>query len=163
MGGGVGTLIGRRITAIELPQMVAALHSVVGLAAVLTSIASVMADPGHADTLHLVTAYLGVLIGRPKLCFDCLHLGSLVRYRWCDLHRIRRRFLQARRKDVFATSVSTGQAPHQQYTFGYKLGGFGCICDGRSCRSGCGSCISGGKYCSELHQRFHDHGCHWRS
>ncbi|THG94862.1 hypothetical protein EW026_g6687 [Hermanssonia centrifuga] len=63
MGGGVGTLIGRRITAIELPQMVAALHSVVGLAAVLTSIASVLADASHASTLHLVTAYLGVLIG----------------------------------------------------------------------------------------------------
>lgn len=64
MGGGVGTIIGRRITAIELPQMVAALHSVVGLAAVLTSIASIIADCGHADTLHLVTAYLGVLIGK---------------------------------------------------------------------------------------------------
>ncbi|KAI0721105.1 PNTB-domain-containing protein [Cerioporus squamosus] len=63
LGGTVGTLIGRRITAIELPQMVAALHSVVGLAAVMTSIASVLADLGHATTLHLVTAYLGVLIG----------------------------------------------------------------------------------------------------
>ena len=65
LGGLVGTIIGRRITAIELPQMVAALHSVVGLAAVLTSIASVLADVGHASTLHLVTAYLGVLIGMP--------------------------------------------------------------------------------------------------
>ena len=63
MGGGVGAVIGRRITAIELPQMVAALHSVVGLAAVMTSIASVLADIDHATTLHLVTAYLGVLIG----------------------------------------------------------------------------------------------------
>ncbi|KAH9952045.1 PNTB-domain-containing protein [Amylocystis lapponica] len=63
MGGTIGTVIGRRITAIELPQMVAALHSVVGLAAVLTSIASVLADVGHISTLHLVTAYLGVLIG----------------------------------------------------------------------------------------------------
>ncbi|EPT06057.1 NAD transhydrogenase [Fomitopsis schrenkii] len=63
LGGLFGTVIGRRITAIELPQMVAALHSVVGLAAVLTSIASVLADVGHASTLHLVTAYLGVLIG----------------------------------------------------------------------------------------------------
>ncbi|KAI1795891.1 PNTB-domain-containing protein [Ganoderma leucocontextum] len=63
LGGGVGTIIGRRITAIELPQMVAALHSVVGLAAVMTSIASVLADLSHATTLHLVTAYLGVLIG----------------------------------------------------------------------------------------------------
>ena len=43
--------------------MVAALHSVVGLAAVLTSIGSVLADVSHVSTLHLVTAYLGVLIG----------------------------------------------------------------------------------------------------
>jgi len=63
IGATIGTVIGRRITAIELPQMVAALHSVVGLAAVLTSIGSVLADVGHASTLHLVTAYLGVLIG----------------------------------------------------------------------------------------------------
>ncbi|TDL21553.1 NAD transhydrogenase mitochondrial precursor [Rickenella mellea] len=63
IGGIAGTLIGRRITATELPQMVAALHSVVGLAAVLTSIGSVLADVSHITTLHLVTAYLGVLIG----------------------------------------------------------------------------------------------------
>ncbi|KAL4929732.1 putative nicotinamide nucleotide transhydrogenase [Aspergillus undulatus] len=59
----VGALIGRRITPTGLPQTVAALHSVVGLAAVLTSAGSVMADIGHISTLHLVTAYLGVLIG----------------------------------------------------------------------------------------------------
>ncbi|KAG1878005.1 PNTB-domain-containing protein [Suillus subalutaceus] len=63
IGGTIGTIIGRRITATELPQMVAALHSVVGLAAVLTSIGSVLADPSHLSTLHLVTAYLGVVIG----------------------------------------------------------------------------------------------------
>lgn len=45
--------------------MVAALHSVVGLAAVMTSIASVLQDISHASMLHLVTAYLGVLIGTP--------------------------------------------------------------------------------------------------
>lgn len=63
IGGTIGTVIGRRITAIELPQMVAALHSVVGLAAVLTSIGSVLADVSHLSTLHAVTAYFGVLIG----------------------------------------------------------------------------------------------------
>ncbi|KAI0032215.1 PNTB-domain-containing protein [Vararia minispora EC-137] len=63
IGGLVGTVIGRRITATELPQMVAALHSVVGLAAVLTSIGSVLGSLDHISTLHLVTAYLGVLIG----------------------------------------------------------------------------------------------------
>jgi NAD(P) transhydrogenase len=44
--------------------MVAALHSVVGLAAVLTSIGSVMGHIDSVTTLHLVTAYLGVLIGK---------------------------------------------------------------------------------------------------
>lgn len=63
VGGAVGSIIGKRTTATELPQMVAALHSVVGLAAVFTSIASVLADVSHISTLHLVTAYLGVLIG----------------------------------------------------------------------------------------------------
>ncbi|KAF2455516.1 putative nicotinamide nucleotide transhydrogenase [Lineolata rhizophorae] len=64
IGSLVGFAIGKRITPTSLPQTVAALHSVVGLAAVLTSIGSVMAhvatDP---STLHLVTGYLGVLIG----------------------------------------------------------------------------------------------------
>lgn len=63
IGGLLGVLIGKRITPTDLPQTVAALHSVVGLAAVLTSIGSVLADIAHVSTLHLVTAYLGVLIG----------------------------------------------------------------------------------------------------
>ena len=63
IGSVIGGLIGRRITPTELPQMVAALHSVVGLAAVLTSIGSVMAAIQHLDMLHMVTGYLGVLIG----------------------------------------------------------------------------------------------------
>jgi NAD(P) transhydrogenase len=64
LGSLAGFLIGKRITPTDLPQTVAALHSVVGLAAVLTSIGSVMADLSHVTTLHLVTAYLGVLIGK---------------------------------------------------------------------------------------------------
>ena len=59
----VGMTIGRRITPTSLPQTVAALHSVVGLAAVLTSIGSVVGHSGDITTLHLVSAYLGVLIG----------------------------------------------------------------------------------------------------
>ena len=65
IGSAIGAVIGKRITPTELPQTVAALHSVVGLAAVLTSIGSVMAaiNIGHISTLHLTTGYLGVLIG----------------------------------------------------------------------------------------------------
>ena len=57
-------VIGKRITPIDLPQTVAALHSVVGLAAVLTSIGSVMAHVSDLSTLHMVTGYMGVLIGK---------------------------------------------------------------------------------------------------
>ncbi|KAI1135653.1 NAD(P) transhydrogenase mitochondrial precursor [Hypoxylon sp. FL0543] len=63
VGSILGFVIGKRITPTDLPQTVAALHSVVGLAAVLTSIGSVMGGLDHISTLHLVTAYLGVLIG----------------------------------------------------------------------------------------------------
>ncbi|GAM89736.1 hypothetical protein ANO11243_077750 [Dothideomycetidae sp. 11243] len=63
VGLGAGMLIGRRITATSLPQTVAALHSVVGLAAVMTSAASVMAHTTDITMLHMVTGYLGVLIG----------------------------------------------------------------------------------------------------
>ncbi|KAH8808487.1 NAD(P) transhydrogenase, alpha chain [Xylogone sp. PMI_703] len=63
IGSIIGAVIGRRITATDLPQTVAALHSVVGLAAVLTSIGSIMAGVDHLSMLHMITAYLGVLIG----------------------------------------------------------------------------------------------------
>jgi NAD(P) transhydrogenase len=63
IGSVVGMVIGRRITPTGLPQTVAALHSVVGLAAVLTSIGSVIGHDGDISTLHMVSAYLGVLIG----------------------------------------------------------------------------------------------------
>lgn len=58
VGAIIGTLIGRQITATELPQMVAASQSVVGLAAALMSIRSVLGKAGHLSTLRLVTAYL---------------------------------------------------------------------------------------------------------
>jgi NAD(P) transhydrogenase len=59
----IGLSIGRRVSPMQLPQTVAALHSVVGLSAVMTSAASVLGSAGHASMLHLTTAYLGVLIG----------------------------------------------------------------------------------------------------
>jgi NAD(P) transhydrogenase len=62
-GGLIGALVGRRISPTDLPQTVAALHSVVGLAAVLTSIGSIMAHIEDISMLHMVTGYLGVLIG----------------------------------------------------------------------------------------------------
>lgn len=124
LGGLFGTVIGRRITAIELPQMVAALHSVVGLAAVLTSIASVLADVGHASTLHLVTAYLGVLIG---MFVALSSLGATQRMfpRWCHVHWFHRCLLQARGKDVLQTTGSPWSPFYQRRTVGNQHRDYG--------------------------------------
>ncbi|KAF2668070.1 PNTB-domain-containing protein [Microthyrium microscopicum] len=63
IGSIIGMVIGRRISPTDLPQTVAALHSVVGLAAVLTSVGSIMMHIQDISTLHMVTGYLGVVIG----------------------------------------------------------------------------------------------------
>ena len=96
----LGALIGRRITPTGLPQTVAALHSVVGLAAVLISIGSVMADVAHLTSLHMVTAYLGVLIGKTNP-----YSGStlLTLFRWCYFHWISRRIHETCWADVLST------------------------------------------------------------
>ncbi|KAL9091406.1 MAG: hypothetical protein Q9165_004792, partial [Trypethelium subeluteriae] len=87
IGSLIGLLIGRRITPTDLPQTVAALHSVVGLSAVMTSIASVMADIGEISALHLVTGYLGVLIafvtmapGAPAIAATCLAANTALSF-----------------------------------------------------------------------------------
>lgn len=78
LGGMIGLAIGRRVSPMQLPQTVAALHSVVGLAAVMTSAASVLAHgAGEVGNLHLVTAYLGVLIGGITFTGESKHLVSL--------------------------------------------------------------------------------------
>ncbi|KAJ3032679.1 hypothetical protein HDV00_007277, partial [Rhizophlyctis rosea] len=76
IGASVGVWLGRKVTATELPQMVAALHSVVGLAAVLTSVGAFWAHP-TGGMLHGVTAYLGVLIGGVTFTGSLVAFGKL--------------------------------------------------------------------------------------
>ena len=119
LGGGVGTIIGRRITAIELPQMVAALHSVVGLAAVMTSIASVLADLSHATTLHLVTAYLGVLIGKIFATLGWGVVNSPRARRWNHFHWLSSCVPQARWPHVIPSDHAPCEALRELVAFGY--------------------------------------------
>lgn len=150
MGGGVGTIIGRRITAIELPQMVAALHSVVGLAAVLTSIGSVLSEIEHPSTLHLVTAYLGVLIGRfsnrPWIVSSLYIIG-----RRCYFHRLCGGILEASWSDVVETFSSPRETSHQRISPWRKCLDNGCFCHDGTDGSGCCCSISRTECPSKLH------------
>ncbi|XP_060136293.1 NAD(P) transhydrogenase, mitochondrial [Zootoca vivipara] len=79
LGGTIGLTIAKRIQISDLPQLVAAFHSLVGLAAVLTCVAEYMIEYPHFDTdaaanLTKIVAYLGTYIG--GVTFS----GSLVAY-----------------------------------------------------------------------------------
>ncbi len=70
IGGGIGTVIAQRIKMTALPQLVAAFHSLVGLAAVMVAAAAFYAPEsfgiGTADHIHggsLVEMSLGLAIG----------------------------------------------------------------------------------------------------
>ncbi|MED6234846.1 hypothetical protein ATANTOWER_004506 [Ataeniobius toweri] len=78
-GGTLGLTIAKRIEITDLPQLVAAFHSLVGLAAVLTCIAEYMIEFPHLEThpaagVLKTVAYLGTYIG--GVTFS----GSLVAY-----------------------------------------------------------------------------------
>ncbi|MFT0862656.1 NAD(P)(+) transhydrogenase (Re/Si-specific) subunit beta, partial [Ancylobacter sp. G4_0304] len=70
IGGGVGAYIARKIAMTDMPQLVAAFHSLVGLSAVMVAAAALYApaafgigDPGHIHAQALVEMSLGVAIG----------------------------------------------------------------------------------------------------
>ncbi|KAK4879614.1 hypothetical protein RN001_007760 [Aquatica leii] len=79
LGGGIGTVIAKKIEITDLPQLVAAFHSLVGLAAVLTCVSTYIHDFPNmaldpAVGVHKTALFLGTYIG--GVTFS----GSLVAY-----------------------------------------------------------------------------------
>lgn len=72
IGAAVGTWRARTIEMTQMPEMIAMLHSFVGIAAVLVGINSFITEP--PETVHLVEVYLGVLIGAVTFT------GSIIAY-----------------------------------------------------------------------------------
>ncbi len=79
LGGAAGTYVAKRMKITELPQMVAAFHSLVGLAAVTTSAASFLAtaDPANLDLVHKIAMYLGTFVGAVTLTGSATAFGKL--------------------------------------------------------------------------------------
>ena len=81
IGGSVGILLARRVQMTQMPELVAILHSLVGLAAVAVGFANFM-DPtvhvvGIELTIHDIETYLGVLIGAVTLSGSIIAFGKL--------------------------------------------------------------------------------------
>jgi NAD(P) transhydrogenase subunit beta len=73
IGAVIGTIAARRVEMTQMPQMIAILHSFVGLAAVLVGFNSYLTEE-HADAVHLIEVFLGVFIGAVTFT------GSIIAY-----------------------------------------------------------------------------------
>ena len=81
IGGSVGIYAARKVKMTEMPELVALMHSLVGLAAVLVGYANYI-DPtaaltGVEKTIHEVEIYVGVLIGAVTFSGSVIAFGKL--------------------------------------------------------------------------------------
>ncbi len=83
VGGSVGLILARRVQMTQMPELVAILHSLVGLAAVAVGFANFM-DPGRLAhyagvelTIHDIETYIGVLIGAVTFSGSVIAFGKL--------------------------------------------------------------------------------------
>src|SRR5210317_58630 len=83
LGGSVGLIAARRVQMTQMPELVAILHSLVGLAAVAVGFANFM-DPerlshylGIELTIHDIETYLGILIGAVTFSGSVIAFGKL--------------------------------------------------------------------------------------
>lgn len=81
IGGIIGLILARKVQMTQMPELVAILHSLVGLAAVLVGYANFMGhDPsmtGIDKTIHDVETYLGILIGAVTFTGSVIAFGKL--------------------------------------------------------------------------------------
>ncbi|WP_045223802.1 Re/Si-specific NAD(P)(+) transhydrogenase subunit beta [Methyloterricola oryzae] len=81
IGGGVGVFAAIKVKMTEMPELVALMHSLVGLAAVLVGYANYI-DPtssfaGAEKTIHELEIYIGILIGAVTFSGSVIAFGKL--------------------------------------------------------------------------------------
>ena len=81
IGGVIGFILAKKVEMTQMPELVAILHSLVGMAAVLVGFANFMGhDPsmtGIDKTIHDVETYLGILIGAVTFSGSVIAFGKL--------------------------------------------------------------------------------------
>ena len=81
VGGSIGLILAKRVQMTEMPELVAILHSLVGLAAVFVGFANFMDPSAHFEgvelTIHDIETYLGILIGAVTFSGSVIAFGKL--------------------------------------------------------------------------------------
>ncbi|MDX1516287.1 MAG: Re/Si-specific NAD(P)(+) transhydrogenase subunit beta [Woeseiaceae bacterium] len=81
IGGSIGIVLARRVQMTQMPELVAILHSLVGLAAVAVGFANFMDHSavfvGAEKTIHDIETYLGILIGAVTFSGSVIAFGKL--------------------------------------------------------------------------------------
>ena len=81
VGGTVGLVLARRVQMTQMPELVAILHSLVGLAAVFVGFANFMDASVHfvgvEKTIHDIETYIGILIGAVTFSGSVIAFGKL--------------------------------------------------------------------------------------
>lgn len=80
IGGTIGARLAAKVEMTQMPELIAMLHSFVGMAAVLVGFSSYFDAPslyGAAATIHNVEVYLGILIGAVTFTGSVVAFGKL--------------------------------------------------------------------------------------
>lgn len=81
IGGAIGAYLAKRVEMTQMPELVAILHSFVGLAAVLVGFATYLTPESHLvgaeRTIHDTEIYLGILIGALTFTGSVVAFGKL--------------------------------------------------------------------------------------
>ena len=81
IGGSIGLVLAKRVQMTQMPELVAILHSLVGLAAVAVGFANFMDHTAHFEgvdkTIHDIETYLGILIGAVTFSGSVIAFGKL--------------------------------------------------------------------------------------
>ena len=81
IGGPIGFVAAKKVEMTQMPELVALMHSLVGLAAVLISLISYYAVPEQLNItearIHLIEIYLGAFIGAVTLSGSLIAFGKL--------------------------------------------------------------------------------------
>ncbi|NNF52340.1 MAG: Re/Si-specific NAD(P)(+) transhydrogenase subunit beta [Gammaproteobacteria bacterium] len=81
IGGAIGLMAAQRVQMTQMPELVAILHSLVGLAAVAVGFANFLDAESHFEgvekTIHDIETYLGILIGAVTFSGSVIAFGKL--------------------------------------------------------------------------------------